>query len=135
MRIETGAPLSIQITKPFMAVSIGEAVNAAIAQTGYRLVDGVGEPTEQAQLLRLPMPIAHQNLAEVRVIDALVTLGGPAYHVVVDHVHRLVGFELKPKYQHYQAASRTDTRPNTAVGLWQCTTRQTKSRCFARVRS
>jgi type IV pili sensor histidine kinase/response regulator len=45
-------------------------------------------------LLALPLPAVPRELGPVTVQAGLETLAGPAYCMVVDHVHRLVSFEL-----------------------------------------
>lgn len=134
-RMELGAPLSHRVSKPFFAASVGEAVDDALLETGYRLVSGAGEPIEQAQLLRMAMPLAHQNLKDVRVIDALVLLVGPAYRVVVDHVHRLIGLELRPAYRRYRTGQISSAKTNSAIGQWNCTTVEGTHSCTAKARS
>ena len=134
-RMELGAPLSQRITKPFFAATIGEALDDAILETGYRLVSGAGEPLEQAQLLTMRMPLGYQNLKDVRVIDALVLLAGPGYRVVVDHVHRLIGLELRPKYRQYRTGQLAPAVTKASIGQWHCTTQAGKHSCTARARS
>jgi type IV pili sensor histidine kinase/response regulator len=50
-------------------------------------------------VLALPLPAVLREHGPVTVQAGLETLAGPTYCLVVDHVHRLVSFELIPRYR------------------------------------
>ena len=132
------APLSTPVLSKFVAPRvIGEAVSLILARTGYRLAVASHADPMQAELLAMTLPDSHRDLSGMRSLDALVLLGAPGYRVMVDHVHRLVGFEVKPRYWRY---GQTGALPQSAdrapsASAWQCTSHTAGYRCTARVAS
>ena len=130
-------PLSTPVLSGFAATrSIGDAVASVLSPSGYRLADPANTDPKQAALLRMPLPHVHRDLSALASISALVLLGGPGYRVMVDHVHRLVGFEVRPRFWHYagrsarKASTTHSSMPRTA---WTCSERRGEYRCVARV--
>ena len=78
---------------PVTVTRIGEAVDALLAPSGYRLAPANTASPERAILLALPLPEVHRDLGGLSLRSALQTLVGPAFIVVEDPVHRLVSFE------------------------------------------
>lgn len=85
------APVSLLLSDSVRTV--GQAVEAVLSPTGYRLASALSADPERAQLLALSLPLAHRALDNISVRHALETLVGPAFRVVEDPVHRLVSFE------------------------------------------
>lgn len=130
------APLSTPVLSKFVAPRvIGDAVTLILARTGYRLAGARNADPMQAQLLEMNLPDAHRDLSAMRSIDALVLLGAPGYRVMVDHVHRLVGFEVKPRYWNYGQTSASPNSNSTSASAWQCASRAQGYRCTARAAS
>ena len=89
-----------------------------LARSGYRLASPEASDPAMATLLSLPVPEVHRELGPVTLEQGLQTLAGPAYCLVVDHVHRLVSFELLPRYRSARSAvHRVDPMPSDPGGL------------------
>ena len=113
------APLSTPVLSKFVAPRvIGDAVTLILARTGYRLAAARNADPMQAELLAMTLPDAHRDLSAMRSIDALVLLGAPGYRVMVDHVHRLVGFEVKPRFWSYGQSSELPRNDPASPSAW-----------------
>lgn len=78
--------------------SVGEAFQQILSRSGYRMAHiGASDPRLSA-LLQSPLPEVHRQLGPLRLSDALSTLAGAPWELVVDPVHRLVSFDLKQPY-------------------------------------
>lgn len=88
-------PLSahVDVVLPATVTRIGEAVEALLAPSGYRLASAAAAAPERAVLLALPLPEVHRALGPLPLRTALQTLAGPAFTLVEDRVHRLISFE------------------------------------------
>lgn len=88
-------PLSsvVDTTMPDSVTSVGEALDALLAGSGYRLSKPTTAPALRETLLALPLPDAHQELGPLPLREALRVLVGPAFVLVEDPIHRLVSFE------------------------------------------
>ena len=116
------APLSAPVLNAFIAAqSVGDAVSLVLAGAGYRLALGRFTHPMQAELLAMPLPALHRDLSAMTALSALVALAGPGYRVMVDHVHRQVGFELRPRFRSY----------SEQASAWSCVTRAGKFQCVA----
>ncbi len=78
--------------------NLGSAIRALLQGSGYRLAQGAVADPRLPALLTLPLPEAHQDLGQLSIREALKTLAGPAWRLVVDPVNRLVSFEIKDRY-------------------------------------
>ena len=83
----------VRITFPSTISHVGQAVEALLAPSGYRLASAKAADPQRAMLLALPLPNAHRALGAMPLRLALETLTGPAFTLVEDPVHRLVSFE------------------------------------------
>lgn len=94
-------PLDVVITThlPAHFKTVQEALAFLLERSGYRLAPHIAFDPATAQLLALPLPEVHRQLGPLRLQAALETLAGQAYVLVVDPVHRLVSFELRPAYR------------------------------------
>ena len=88
--------LSTTITARFpeRIQTVGEAVRYLLQRSGYRLADHNVANSVMADLLGLPLPTVHRNLGPITLQQALATLIGPVFRLVLDPVHRLIAFEL-----------------------------------------
>jgi type IV pili sensor histidine kinase/response regulator len=88
-------PLAAPVKTPLPASvgRVGEAVEALLAPSGYRLAPAGAAGPEREGLLNLPLPEAHRTLGPMPLRVALATLAGPAFILVEDPVHRLISFE------------------------------------------
>lgn len=79
--------------------TIGDAVHYLLRPSGYRLADEHFLPKEAQSLLLQPLPEVNRKLGPMRLKDGLETLVGFPFNLVIDPVHRLIGFRLKPDFQ------------------------------------
>lgn len=85
--------------------TVGDAMRQLLNPTGYRLVDSY-LPDSARYMLQRSLPKIHQELGPLSLQEALITLSGNTFTLLVDPVHRLVSFELKNIYSgHYQLNS------------------------------
>lgn len=68
--------------------SVGDAIRHVLLRSGYQLC----ERHDVNALLTLPLPVAHYRLGPVVLLDALLTLAGPAWNLQVDEGRRQVCF-------------------------------------------
>ena len=89
-------PLAARVTVRFpeSVQTIGQAVQHLLRDSGYRLADS--STGISAILLDLPLPGVQRSLGPVALRQALAVLGGPAFRLVQDPLHRLVAFERCP---------------------------------------
>lgn len=73
--------------------TVGQAVEAALMTTGYRLASPLNADLARAALLALPLPAAHREFRHSPLRTVLETLVGPAFKLIEDPAHRLVSFE------------------------------------------
>ena len=83
----------VTVAFPAQVNTVGEAVQYLLSGSGYRLAAGTEADSARSDLLGLPLPEAHRRLGPLSLQDALETLGGPAFRLVEDPLHRLVSFE------------------------------------------
>lgn len=85
------ATVTLSLSKDVQTV--GQALQAALRNSGYRLApSAAAEPAREA-VLALPLPAVHREFAPMALRSILTTLVGPAYRLVEDPWHRLVSFE------------------------------------------
>lgn len=87
----------IQTRIPQSVNTVGETVNFLLVRSGFTLADEGVLSEEAKTLLGLPLPQVHRNIGPMTLDNALHTLGGSAFELVVDPVHRKVAFELSTK--------------------------------------
>ena len=87
-------PLAALVTTTFpdSVARVGEAVDALLVPSGYRLARAEAAHPGRKALLELPLPEAHRQLGPMPLRLALKTLVGQAFTLVEDPVHRLVSF-------------------------------------------
>jgi conjugative transfer region protein (TIGR03748 family) len=68
--------------------SVGDAIRHVLLRSGYQLCEG----HDANALLTLPLPVAHYRLGPVVLLDALLTLAGPAWDLQIDESRRQVCF-------------------------------------------
>jgi type IV pili sensor histidine kinase/response regulator len=84
---------------------VGVAIVAVLKNSGYRVSYKQLEPKTK-ELFRLPLPSIQRNMGPLRVEQALTTLAGEPWMLVVDREHRLVSFQL-PETCKPKAATKT----------------------------
>lgn len=73
---------------PTLDATVGDALRHVLLRSGYRLCDAA----DAAPLYALPLPAAHMHLGPLMLRDALLTLAGPTWELVVDDANRVVCF-------------------------------------------
>ncbi|MDH2436652.1 hypothetical protein QCD60_29495 [Pokkaliibacter sp. MBI-7] len=78
-----------------MSPTLGDAVRYVLAKSGYSLAapSSVTDPLYTAEL---PAPL--YRIESMTLRDALQVLGGPAWQVQVDELHRMVQYVPRPGY-------------------------------------
>lgn len=92
---------TLQIHFPTSVVTVGDAVNYLLANSGYSLVDANVQSPDLIQLLNKNLPVVDRDLKYMNLKQALLTLVEPAFYLEIDPLHRLVNFDVKPKYKKY----------------------------------
>lgn len=94
-------PLQATITRRFPdpIQTVGQALDAVLRGSGYRLAPAYSADPAMGILRNLPLPEAHRALGPLSLKTILTTLAGPSYRLVTDPVHRLVSFELETPYR------------------------------------
>lgn len=87
----------VTIEFPDDVQTVGQAVHALLADTGYGLTDVLNWDIEVFPLLNHSIPRVQRELGPLTVHDAIKTLVGPAFEVVVDPVRREIAFMLRPQ--------------------------------------
>jgi type IV pili sensor histidine kinase/response regulator len=83
----------IRMTFPPSVTRVGEAIDALLASSGFRLAAAETASPQRKGLLELPLPEVHRALGPMPLRGALETLAGPSFILVEDPAHRLVSFE------------------------------------------
>jgi type IV pili sensor histidine kinase/response regulator len=98
---EQAKPLSVVVTLDFtdQVRTVGDAIHHLLSRSGYRLADLTVSDPAMPVLLNQPLPLIHRHLGPITIENALVTLAGDAWDLVVDPVNRLVSFELLEQYR------------------------------------
>lgn len=79
--------------------TVGQAIDYILLRSGYRLASGTSADPALQILTSRPLPEVHRELGPITLEEALRTLAGPIYRLVIDPLHRLVSFEIKEGYQ------------------------------------
>jgi len=89
----------IQIKFPQNILTVKQAVDFMLQFSGYRLVD-VKQLNQPARtMLNQPIPEVDRTLDPMTLEQGLTTLAGDPFYVLIDPVHRLIGFKVKPNYR------------------------------------
>ncbi|MDN3519065.1 FimV/HubP family polar landmark protein [Aquisalimonas lutea] len=93
-------PLQVQVdlTFPPYVERVGDAVIHLLDRSGYRLQDPGNADPAMRLLLTRPLPAVHRDLGPLPLEDALKTLAGAPWRLVVDPTARLVSFEARAPY-------------------------------------
>lgn len=97
--VEQLNPLKVVIstTIPSELTSVGQAINYMLLRSGYNLADTRVLSDDAVALLRLPLPDVHRTIGPVTLDVALRGLAGDSFELVVDPVHRIIGYELSTR--------------------------------------
>jgi len=89
-------PLKVVIKTriPQSVKTVGDTVEYLLVRSGYSLADDKVLSKEAKILLQHDLPQVHREIGPMTLDQALHTLSGTAYELIVDPVHRKVTFEL-----------------------------------------
>jgi type IV pili sensor histidine kinase/response regulator len=83
----------VTIKFPSRVKTVGAAIQHLLRGSGYRLAGASAADSARFDLLNFSLPTAHRSLGPMPLYEALETIGGPAFRLVEDPLHRLVSFE------------------------------------------
>jgi type IV pili sensor histidine kinase/response regulator len=89
--------------------SVGSAITTLLKDSGYNLTS-FHPDARVYQLLALPLPKVHHSLGPITLTQALSTLAGSPWRLVVDPIHRLISFQLPDYFQTAKTAKTKGTR-------------------------
>lgn len=95
----------VAVSFPATVATVGQALTHVLPRSGYALAGAVASDPAQAVLLSRPLPRVHRDLGPMPLSQMLEVLSGQAWLLVIDPVHRLVAFELRPEYRSQWATS------------------------------
>ena len=84
----------VELELPEQINTVGQAITYLLDGSGYRLLSAKLAEPYRVFLFGFPLPKAHRQLGPLSLRQALELLSGPAFHLVIDPVYRLVTFEL-----------------------------------------
>lgn len=87
----------IYLTFPAKVVTIGDALNYMLAESGYSMASFEASDPQLPILMDLSLPGVHRKLQPMRLIEGLKTLASDSWILVVDPFSRLISFELNSK--------------------------------------
>ena len=73
--------------------TVGDALHWLLRDSGYRLADHAVLSEDAIDMLDLPLPNAHRAFEPMPLNVVIGLMVGPAFHLVQDPVHRIIGFE------------------------------------------
>lgn len=81
--------------------TVGQALDFLLMRSGYRLMKEDQKNVSLMILYNYPLPEVHRDIGPIKLRDALQTLAGPAYRMVIDPLSRVITFDVKPGYNEY----------------------------------
>ncbi len=88
----------IQIKFPQNVFTVKQAIQVMLQFSGYRLANTKSMGNAAKAMLHLPLPEVDRTLGPMSLEQGLMTLAGNAFYLLVDPVHRLIAYEIKPQY-------------------------------------
>ncbi|MCG5537368.1 hypothetical protein [Halorhodospira sp. 9622] len=86
---------SVQVTFPQEVTTVGDALEHLLEPSGYEFLELSATPV----LTSRPLPEAHREIGPMPLQEALKTLGGAPWRLLIDPVARAVTYEPKPPYR------------------------------------
>ncbi len=80
---------TLQVHFPTSVVTVGDAINYLLSNSGYSLVNKSKRNMTLNQLMAKPLPVVDRDLNDMSLKTALLTLVEPAFYLEVDPLHRL----------------------------------------------
>lgn len=98
---------TIQTHFPQDVQTVGQAMAYLLRYSGYRLVDQSKMADSTHSMLNLQLPLVDREMGPMTLKAALETLAGSSFRLVKDPVHRMISFQLKPKYRYLYEHKQT----------------------------
>ncbi|MBX9706087.1 MAG: hypothetical protein K5Q00_07500 [Gammaproteobacteria bacterium] len=89
----------LQIKFPQDILTLKQAVEYVLQFSGYRLAESSHMSKATQTMLAQALPEVDSTFEPMTLEQALTTLAGESFYVLLDPVNRLVSFVLKPNYQ------------------------------------
>lgn len=89
----------IEIQFPKNILTIRQAAQFILQFSGYQLASENKLNTEAKVLLEQSLPEIDRTLGPISLKEGLETLSSNTFYLLVDPIHRKVGYLLKPTYQ------------------------------------
>nr|WP_231364043.1 hypothetical protein [Thioalkalivibrio sp. ALMg11] len=90
--------VTVQIDFPSDVRHVGSALTYLLTHSGYRLEDPAEADPAMRVLLTRPLPEVHRELGPLSLENALTTLAGPTWRLVVDPAMREISYEPRAPY-------------------------------------
>lgn len=104
-RGDQAAPLTAVVTMTFGAhiQTVGQAIDEILEGSGYRWIVQAGAIKDSDMLLNdLPLPAVVRSIGPIRLQDALDTIAGESWGLVINHTNRTLWFEVVKPTQSQQ---------------------------------
>ncbi len=94
-------PLQQQVALQFPETvkNTEQAIAYLLVGSGFTLSDKAQWDESLKALMQTPLAVTQQTLGPLPLQQALLTLAGPAFQLLVDPVHRKIAFRLRPDFQ------------------------------------
>jgi conjugative transfer region protein (TIGR03748 family) len=78
--------------------TVGDAITDVLRYSGYALVETRQQTRDLQNTLKKPLPIMQRDLGPLSLRQVLTLLIGPAFHLIVDPLNRVVDFQTKSQF-------------------------------------
>ena len=92
--------------------TVGQAIHYLLTNSGYQLQNPSKQNNAMKTLMDLPLPFIDRDFGPMSLEEGLITLAGESFQLLVDPVHRDIGFRLKSNYEHFvdHEVKKSETR-------------------------
>lgn len=73
--------------------TVNDAITDVLRYSGYALIETHQQSSDLQNTLQKPLPFMHRDLGPLSLRQVLTLLIGPAFHLIVDPLHRTVNFQ------------------------------------------
>lgn len=94
-----GLNTTVQREFPSSVRTVGQAINYTLDQTAYQLLPYSQTTAAVRQMYSQRLPAYLRSIGPMPLKDALLSLSGNVYQLVVDPVHRLITYKVRNQYQ------------------------------------
>jgi conjugative transfer region protein (TIGR03748 family) len=100
-----------QVVFPPEVKTVQAAIKYWLSFSGYYMMPLSMMDKSVRAMMQSPLPQIDRNFGPMSLQDGLETLVGKPFMLVIDRVHRLVSFQLKPKYTHLYKKHKARPKP------------------------